>query len=140
MTGKDKETMEQLNRLITVGRRVWNSLTEEEQANYYYDVGTYGFVEDIMAILRIHELESVEQFEYVRELIIENKEVYGIYAPDHDITFVMEKRFTDDGEPVSLEVKGFYYGEPTENANRTFYGDLKADFDDTEIQENGGTK
>jgi hypothetical protein len=55
------------------------------------------------------------------------KEVYGIYAPDHDITFVMEECFVN-GEPVSLEVKGFYYGEPTELDNKTFYGDLKADF------------
>jgi hypothetical protein len=56
------------------------------------------------------------------------KEVYGIYTPDYDITFVMEEYFTDDGEPVSLEVKGFYYGEPTELDNKTFYGDLKAEF------------
>lgn len=58
------------------------------------------------------------------------KEVYGIYAPDHDITFVMEECFTDDGELVSLEVKGFYYGEPTEHYNKIFYGDLKADVGD----------
>lgn len=64
------------------------------------------------------------------------KSVYGIYAPDHDITFVMEEYFTDDGEPVSLEVKGFYFGEPTEIDNETFYGDLKADFSDPEVQEN----
>ena len=48
----------------------------------------------------------------------------------------MEECFTDDGEPVSLEVKGFYYGEPTEHDNKTFYGDLKADFSDPEVQEN----
>lgn len=62
------------------------------------------------------------------------KIVYGIYAPDHNITFVMEKYFTDNGEPISLEVKGFYYGEPTEFDNKTFYGDLKADFIDMEVQ------
>ena len=55
------------------------------------------------------------------------KTVYGVYAPDHDITFVMEEYFTDDGEPVSLEVKGFYYSEPDEHSNRTYYGDLKAE-------------
>ena len=68
------ELNEQLNRLITVGRNVWNSLTEEEQANYYYDSGTYSFVEDIMVILHIYKLESVEQFEYVCELITEKNE------------------------------------------------------------------
>lgn len=64
------------------------------------------------------------------------KEVYGIYAAEHDITFVMEECFTDNGEPISLEVKGFYYGEPTELDNKTFYGDLKADFGYPEVQEN----
>ena len=54
--------------------------------------------------------------------------VYGIYAPDHDITFVMEEKCTDDNEPYSLEVKGFYYGEPTDADNKVFYGDLIAHF------------
>lgn len=63
-------------------------------------------------------------------------EVYGIYAPNYDITFVMEEKFTDDGEPHSLEVKGFYYGEPDEQSNKTFYGDLIAHFSDEEVQEN----
>lgn len=57
-------------------------------------------------------------------------EVYGMYAPNYDITFVMEEKFTDDDEPVSLEVKGFYYGEPNEYCNKTFYGDLIAHFND----------
>lgn len=65
----------QINRLITFGRRVWNALTREEQENYYYNTGTMGFVEDIMAILHIHKLEfeSEEQFEYVHELITKEK-------------------------------------------------------------------
>lgn len=70
-----KLNKKQLNRLITFGRRVWNSLTKEEQEDYYYNRGTYGFVEDIMAILHIHKLEfeSIEQFEYVHELITKEK-------------------------------------------------------------------
>ena len=63
-------------------------------------------------------------------------EVYGIYAPNYDITFVMEEKFTEDGDPYSLEVKGFYYGEPDEQSNKTFYGDLIAHFSDEEVQEN----
>lgn len=54
-------------------------------------------------------------------------EVYGVYAPEHDLTFIMEETYNDDGEPVSLEVKGFYYGEPNDECNKTFYNDLKAD-------------
>ena len=56
------------------------------------------------------------------------REVYGMYAPSYDITFIMEEYFTDDGVPISLEVKGFYYGEPNEYCNKEYYGDLKADF------------
>jgi hypothetical protein len=55
-------------------------------------------------------------------------EIYGIYAKSHDITFVMKECFDDTGEPLSLEVIGFYYGEPNERDNKMFSGDLKADF------------
>ena len=67
-------------------------------------------------------------------------EVYGIYAPDHDITFVMEEKYTDDGEPYSLEVKGFYHGEPTDRDNKVFYGDLIAHYGAEEVQENTETE
>jgi hypothetical protein len=35
------------------------------------------------------------------------KEIYGVYAPDHDLTFIMEECITRDNEPIRLEVKGF---------------------------------
>lgn len=70
-----KLNKKRLNRLIIVGRRIWNLLTKEEQEDYYYDRGTYGFVEDVMAILHIHKLEfeGIEQFEYAHELITKEK-------------------------------------------------------------------
>lgn len=68
------------------------------------------------------------------------KVVYGVYAPDHDLTFIMEECITRDNEPISLEVKGFYYGEPNDYDNQTFYGDYKADFSDLEVQENAETE
>lgn len=55
------------------------------------------------------------------------REIYGMYAPSYDVTFVMEEYFTAEGVPVSLEVKGFYYGEPNEYCNEKYYGVLKAD-------------
>lgn len=54
--------------------------------------------------------------------------IYTVYAETHDITFIMEDTFTNDGEPVSTEVKGFYYGEPCDDDTQTFYGDLIAHF------------
>lgn len=56
-------------------------------------------------------------------------EIYGIYQQNYDITFVMEEKFTNDNEPVSLEVKGFYYGEPDEELNKEYYGKTKCRFD-----------
>ena len=56
-------------------------------------------------------------------------EIYGIYQRNYDITFVMEEKFTNDDEPVSLEVVGFYYGEPDDELNKEFYGKTKARFD-----------
>ena len=60
-------------------------------------------------------------------------EIYGVYALHDDITFVMEEKFTVDGEPYSLEVKGFYYGEPDEQCNKTFYGRQIAHFGAKEV-------
>lgn len=55
-------------------------------------------------------------------------EIDAAYSEKHDITFILEHVYIDD-EIVSTEVKGFYYGEPTEeNTARFNDGDLKAIF------------
>lgn len=59
---------------------------------------------------------------------MEEKKIYTCQARNDDITFIMEDTYKD-GEIVSTEVKGFYYGEPDEEATKQFYGDLKATFD-----------
>lgn len=55
-------------------------------------------------------------------------EIYTTYAQDTDITFIMEDIYNKDNELISTEVKGFYYGEPTEENTEKFYGGLKAAF------------
>ena len=55
------------------------------------------------------------------------KEIYTTYASDTDITFIMEDTWSGE-DIVSTEVKGFYYGEPNEEATKQFYGGLKAIF------------
>lgn len=57
------------------------------------------------------------------------KEIYTTYAPDTDITFIMEDTYNKDNELILTEVKGFYYGKPNEENTEMCYGDLKADFD-----------
>ena len=55
--------------------------------------------------------------------------VYGVYAPSHDITFVMKETYNDKGDPEKLAVTGFYFGEPDDQSNLDFDGDLEAEFD-----------
>lgn len=57
------------------------------------------------------------------------KELYPVYAREHDITFIMEETYDEKGEPISTECVGFYYGEPTEKDTQFFKGKLKASFD-----------
>ena len=57
------------------------------------------------------------------------KELYGVYAPNWDITFVMEDTTDQNGEIVSTECVGWYYGEPTDVDNETFKGKLKVRYD-----------
>lgn len=56
------------------------------------------------------------------------KELYAVYAHEADITFIMEETINKKGEYISTEVVGFYYGEPTEEDNKTFKGKRKAKF------------
>ena len=58
-----------INRLITVGRELWNQLTDDERETWANDTGTMGFVEHVQEILHI-DLNDVDEFEQVHELII----------------------------------------------------------------------
>ena len=56
------------------------------------------------------------------------KELYSVYARNDDITFVMEETTDKNGNPISTECVGFYYGEPTEEDTQYFKGKLKAKY------------
>ena len=59
---------------------------------------------------------------------MEEKKLESCYSPSYDITFIMEETYKD-GEIISSEVKGFYYGEPDEESTEYFNGKLKAEYD-----------
>lgn len=44
----------QKGRLVTIARRIWKSLSREEQERYYNDTGTIGFIEDVAQLLGLH--------------------------------------------------------------------------------------
>lgn len=53
---------------------------------------------------------------------------YGVYQENYDITFIMEDVTDDNGDIVSQEVVGFYYGEPDEAYDKVFKGRMKIVF------------
>lgn len=59
---------------------------------------------------------------------MEEKKLESCYSPSYDITFIMEETYKD-GEIISSEVKGFYYGEPDEESTKKFNGKLKAKYE-----------
>ena len=56
------------------------------------------------------------------------KELFAVYAREHDMTFIMEETTDKKGECISTEDVGFYYGEPTEEDTKFFKGKRKAKF------------
>ena len=54
-------------------------------------------------------------------------DIYSVYSKEGNMTFVMEDVF-EDGEHISTECKGFYFGEPNEDYTIAHYGHLKAEF------------
>lgn len=54
--------------------------------------------------------------------------ITSTYQPEEDLTFVMEEIKDGDGELVSLEVTGFYFGEPDRESDMRFNGKRKAEF------------
>lgn len=57
------------------------------------------------------------------------KTEYGTeYSESGDMTFIMEYK-TIDGEPSTLSVVGFYFGEPDAEATKRYVGSLTAHFE-----------
>ena len=55
-------------------------------------------------------------------------EIVATYAPDTDITFILREEYEENGDPISTEVVGFYYGKPDEKLTNEFNGKVKANF------------
>ena len=56
------------------------------------------------------------------------KEIIVSYSVETDMTFILEEIYNDEGETISVEIKGFYFGQPEEQATNDFYGKLKVEF------------
>lgn len=47
-------------------------------------------------------------------------ELYTVYSPEGDMTFIMEDTY-ENGDLVSVEVVGFYLGKPNEEHTCKYY-------------------
>lgn len=57
------------------------------------------------------------------------KIIYTAYCETTDTTIIFEDvQNIETGDILSTEVKGFYFGEPKDEANKQYYGKLKAEF------------
>jgi hypothetical protein len=55
-------------------------------------------------------------------------EIRAVYHPNEDMTFILKETTSAEGDPISTEVVGFYYGEPDEESTKHFIGKLKAEY------------
>jgi len=53
-------------------------------------------------------------------------EINTSYCASSDMTFITETTFDWSGDPVSVEVVGFYFGEPDADSTLKYKGSLKA--------------
>ena len=57
------------------------------------------------------------------------KNIFTVYCESTDMTIIFEEvEVILTGDIISTEGKGFYYGEPDEDATKGFYGRLKAEY------------
>lgn len=54
--------------------------------------------------------------------------IYTAYSEEQDLTFIMQEN-TMSGKLLSVEVVGFYYGRPDEQATKQYIGKLEATFE-----------
>ena len=55
-------------------------------------------------------------------------EIYGMYCKEYDMTFIVEDKYSADGQKLSTKVVGLYYGKPDEVSNQLFYGETEIDY------------
>lgn len=55
-------------------------------------------------------------------------EIRTEYSASGDMTFILRETTNANGDPVSTEVVGFYYGEPNDWDTRNYIGHLKAEY------------
>lgn len=55
-------------------------------------------------------------------------EIRTVYSASEDMTFILKEVTSANGDPISTEVVGFYYGEPNDEDIANYTGKLKAEY------------
>lgn len=55
-------------------------------------------------------------------------EIRTEYSASGDMTFILRETTSTEGDPISTEVVGFYYGAPNDRDTRNYIGHLKAEY------------
>ena len=61
-------------RIIAFGREVWQAMTDEEKEQYFVTNGGFGFVEDILRMLHITSVDTMEMEEMHDAIVAEDPE------------------------------------------------------------------
>ena len=65
-------TTDEMDRIIQIGKKFWNLLTDDEQEKYYADIGTLGFVDNLFSLLRVPTEDCTqEQYEIIHYYIFD---------------------------------------------------------------------
>lgn len=77
---------------------------------------------------RAENCDGCEVWKYEKGGVEAREEIIDTYAPDTDMTFILREIYEENGDPISTEVIGFYYGKPSDELTKEFAGKLKANF------------
>lgn len=57
---------------------------------------------------------------------MEKTKIITEYSESGDMTFILKEEYNEEGNPITTEVVGFYYGAPNEKDTEYYTGKLKA--------------
>lgn len=97
-------------------------ICQEQFATSGGDIDYAGFGDESQAIINsvLEKLETSDQ--------VKTGEICTAYAPDTDMTFIMQDVHGEYGENISTECVGWYYGRPDETLTAEYTGKLKAEY------------
>lgn len=96
-----KWTNEEVQEIVREGKAMWARLSREEVDDYFNNLGTYQFLEDVLDELGIHMTDSEEQFEKVHDMVIPE---YNVDDDIHEYIIHLNLRTTKQLSDADLQM------------------------------------